>query len=239
MSRRRRTEYLPLNAARGRRRRRLGGVLLVTVLAVAVAGPAASWLQSRHDWADPRSSWDAVYLAAGGMAAQADRIAALTDWVARRHPAAPLVVLVGNDPAISLWCRVHQANHTRVGWAVERLAGVLDCEQARGCIAPIIVPGRFSGTDGEMAALAAYLRLHPELTRVALVTSRFHARRLLCRARRHATGRSLTFAVVPGIPHWRNRAPWIVLGEYAKLFRDSLGLMRVPLLSRGPGKSET
>ncbi|MDP7023436.1 MAG: hypothetical protein QGH42_04195 [Kiritimatiellia bacterium] len=48
-----------------------------------------------------------------------------------------------------------------------------------------IVPGHYHGTDGEMQALAAFLELRPQLRRVALVTSRFHIRRALQRARAH------------------------------------------------------
>jgi len=86
-----------------------------------------------------------------------------------------------------------------------------------------IVPGTFHNTDGEMAALATYLRAHPEIKSIALVTSRFHGRRLLQRYRKHI-GDHPTPNLIPGSAYWENRAPWIVLAEHLKLLRDHLGL---------------
>jgi len=215
------------------RRRWIGWAFAAGTLLYGILGPAANRLQSHADWADPGQVWDAVYLVAGARA-QDRRIAALGNWAARCPAAAGWVVLVGNDPQPGRWCRLHQTNHTCVAWAVEKLAALPVIRAHRRDDAKLtVVPGSFTGTDGEMAALAAYLRQHPELTRVALVTSRFHARRLLRRARQHAAELPVDFGIVPGLPYWENRAPWIVLGEYAKLLRDRFGLARAPLLSRG------
>ena len=85
------------------------------------------------------------------------------------------------------------------------------------------MPGTFSNTDGEMEALATYLKAHPEIQSIALVTSRFHVRRLLQCYDRHI-GQSPTVSIIPGVSYWKNRAPWIIIGEYAKLLRDKLGL---------------
>lgn len=215
-----------------RLRRRLTAILCTKAVVLGMTlGPAASWLQSAGPRADPRAAWDAVYLVAGARA-QDRRIGALTNWVAACSAQATtggLQVLVGNDPQISLWCREHQTNHTRTAWAMEKLdrafAAIPGVRRAE------VVPGAFSSTDGEMRALHDYLATHPDVTRIALVTSRFHIRRTLDRARRHNP--SLVFGVVPGPRHWEDRAPWIVVSEYAKLLRDALGLSRAPGLTRG------
>jgi hypothetical protein len=86
-----------------------------------------------------------------------------------------------------------------------------------------VIPGNFRNTDGEMAALAIYLKAHPEIQSIALATSRFHGRRLLQRYRKHI-GDHPSVGLIPGIPYWENRAPWRVLAEYLKLLRDHLGL---------------
>jgi len=226
-------------APQGRYRRRLiaAGLLLVMVI-----GPAAGWLQSPRDCADAQMAWDAVYLVAGARA-QDRRIGTLTNWVVEIPPVRRPVILIGSDPQISYWCSRHQTNHTRTAWAVEKLCDALRGGEGGGLQqrAPedvvleadarmIVVPGQFSGTDGEMEALSEFLAVHPEMTRIALVTSRFHSRRAMQRARCHAPSR--VFAVVPAPPHWEDRAPWIVAGEYAKLLRDALGLARAPGLAR-------
>ncbi len=269
-----------------------------------LCGPAATHLQSRQTWADPADDWDAVYLVCGARA-QDRRITALCRWIQRHteirsqkseigsqhpetspilspHPTShlpPPTILIGNDPQISLWCRKHQTNHTRSGWALEKLRSEIGGQRSEvkglpspplmdtripatpvdespnnfapnhfalsqqstssdpSCSIPSrsplqssaprpptsVVPGNFHNTDGEMAALAAYLKAHPEIHSIALATSRFHSRRLLQRYQKH-TGNHPNVGIIPGIAHWENRAPWIVLGEYLKMLRDRLGL---------------
>ncbi len=163
-------------------------------------------------------------------------------------------LLIGNDPQKSLWCRKHQTNHTKTEWAVEKLT--TNCEQStvddshlsppqstlplshpplstvhspQSTLPPptiSIVPGTFTNTDGEMAALATYLHEHPEIGSIALVTSRFHARRSLQRFRTHV-GTQIAVGLIPGVKYWENRAPWIVLGELLKMLRDRLHLSQI------------
>jgi uncharacterized SAM-binding protein YcdF (DUF218 family) len=95
------------------------------------------------------------------------------------------------------------------------------------------VPGRFNGTDGEMAALAGYLRAHPEIRTLAICTSGFHVRRALWRLAAHSGGTGPTVVVICAYPSWKDRAPWTVLAELGKMGRDALGLSHAPLLSRG------
>lgn len=195
-------------------------LLTLTATLLLLCGPAGTWLQSRETWAAPAAHRDAVYLVCG--ASQDRRISALLDWLERRQKTEPrtpnseLRILIGNDPQKSLWCRKHQTNHTKTEWAEEKLKAEI------GTLLTT-VPGSFSNTDGEMAALARHLKVHPEIQSIALVTSRFHARRLLQRYDKHI-GQSPTVSLIPGVNYWENRAPWIILGEYAKLLRDQLGL---------------
>jgi hypothetical protein len=139
-------------------------------------------------------------------------------------------VLIGNDSQVGHWCQEHQTNHTRAAWAIEKLE---DAPSATARASGFeVVPGAFSSTDGEMQALRDYLAAHPGITRVAMVTCRYHARRTLAGAVRHCAARDRVFGVIPGPVYWENRAPWIVLGEYAKRLRDSLGISHTPGLTR-------
>ncbi len=245
--------------------------LLATVVAMLLlSGPAATHLQSRDHWADPAADWDAVYLVCGARA-QDRRITALLTWLgskteSRKQKAeiearaqsqagnsnisafsfqlsAFPILLIGNDPQKSLWCRKHQTNHTRTEWAEEKLKAEIGKLKSRGdpnaqsqagnsnisafsfqlSAFPLVVPGDFRNTDGEMMALATFLEAHPEIESIALATSRFHSRRLLQRFRARV-GTGHTVGIVPGVSWWENRAPWIVLGEYLKMLRDRLGL---------------
>ena len=206
--------------------------LIVTLL--LLCGPGGTWLQSRETWADPDDNCDALYLVCGARA-QDRRITALVEWtqhVELGTPNSELRILIGNDPQKSLWCRKHQTNHTKTEWAEEKLKSETGGQRSEdeeslnnsALSSPIvIVPGTFSNTDGEVAALAQYLKDHPEIQSIALVTSRFHARRLLQRYDKHI-GQSPTVSIISGVNYWENRAPWIILGEYAKMLRDQLGL---------------
>lgn len=220
----------PTAGRRATSRRRAGTTALVLLAALALlCGPAADRLQMRERLADPAQPWDAVYLVCGARAQQR-RIRALTAWVARAP--SPPAILVGNDPQKSFWSREHQRNLTRTEWGIEELEEWKRTQYGEDAGSPVIrvVPGEFSNTDGEMQALADYLRVSPH-RRVALVTCRFHARRVMERVEKHAPG-NIAFAIVPGAPNWENRAPWIVAAEYLKLLRDSLGHSQTPLLTR-------
>jgi hypothetical protein len=212
------------------RRRLIGTAAALLLAALALlCGPAADRLQMRHRQADPAQPWDAVYLTCGARAQQR-RIRALTEWLA--HTPSPAVILVGNDPQQSCWSREHQRNLTRTEWSVGALTEWTRTQYGPDADAPGIrvVPGSFSNTDGEMQALATYLRTTPYL-RVALVTCPFHARRALERLEAHAPA-NITLAIIPGTPHWENRAPWIVAAEYLKRLRDALGHSQTPLFTR-------
>lgn len=218
--------------ARFARRCRIVTAAILAALAL-LAGPAADALHARRRAADPAQSWDAVYLVCGARAQQR-RIRTLTQWM-ERSPQPPPLILVGNDSQNSLWSRPHQRNLTRAEWGIVALEQWVTSRYGPDAAAPRIrlVPGSFGNTDGEMQALAAELRREPRFRRLAIVTSRFHARRVLRRLDTFAPP-GLVIAVVPGLPHWEDRAPWIVAGEYLKMLRDALGHAQTPLLSRPP-----
>ena len=137
------------------------------------------------------------------------------------------LILVGNDLLKCRWCPEDQLNLTRSEWSARALKEKL----APGVLPIEIVPGIFSGTDGEMEALSNYLDKHKDVNRLVIVTSPFHVRRTLGRLDKYLL-HGLDVKAVAAEPKWTDRAPWTVLGELFKMERDALGLSRVPWLSR-------
>lgn len=224
--------------------------IIATVLIVIICGPAASWLQTKKAWADPDKQWDAVYLVCGARA-QNNRLKALDTWW-QQHQAASAhnlenipsranipkntLILIGSDDQQGLWCRKHQTNHSVTEWASNKISG--KCSNKRSPklsinIQPTIVPGVFSNTDGEMQALVRFLKANSEIQSLALVTSRYHARRAFIRLMTHLdSNEQITIGIVPGIKNINNRNPFVVILEYLKIFRDKLGLSHTPIISR-------
>jgi len=214
-------------------KRRKAAVTCAGIAAVGIfmiCGPLAGRLQMRESLAAPNRACDAIYLVCGARA-QDRRIAALGR---RLHElkvagiAAP-PILIGTDSQKNRWCSRHQTNHTVTAWAVEKLEPRLKNYSPAPRL--IIVPGTFCNTDGEMRALGAWLGRHPEFRTVALVTSRYHARRAYERLRAHAPP-ALEIRIVSGIPYWKNRSPFKVTAEYLKILRDRYGLSYCPLIAR-------
>lgn len=199
----------------------LAGVLLAAAT-VVLMWPVATWLQRPDLRAEPHTEdIDAVYLVAGARA-QDRRIRAIVRFVS----AAPRpVILVGNDTTTAGWSGMHQRNLTVGEWAGVKL------REACPGVPVETVPGRFAGTDGEMAALAEHLRERPNVKRMAVVTSPFHVRRAVGRLRTHLD-RDVEITVVAPEGTWHDRAPWVVILELAKMARDALGLSRARWLSR-------
>lgn len=201
-------------------------VPLIIVL-IILCGPMATLLQHRNAVLPETITPDAIYLVCGARA-QHRRIAAMTNWLSQAKQT-PAHILIGNDTQNSLWSRRHQRNLTRAEWAQEALTNWLRNTNNRSTIT--IVPGTFANTDKEMQALAAFLDDNPDIQSIALVTSRFHARRTLQRFNRYAPGHVHPY-LIAGIPYWKNRAPWVVTLEWIKILRDHFGLTQHPLLSR-------
>ena len=271
----------------------------VFIFMLIICWPAATWLQSKKQWASPEKPWDAIYLVCGARA-QNNRIKALDLWMQQRSEvggqrsavrgqgsyisyiarnerniqtiASPLStnqqstiplpinsstityqplpsILIGNDPQKGLWCRKHQTNHTVSAWAVEKISDLrfeisnnalltTNHQQKSFPITPstinhqlLVIPGSFSNTDGEMQVLANYLAKHAEIESIALVTSRYHARRAQQRLEEHLDYH-ITIGIIPGIERINNRNPIIVILEYLKIARDKLGLSHAPIISR-------
>jgi hypothetical protein len=204
--------------------------LAVGLAVLLVCWPGALRLQMRSIRVAPQNNPDAVYLVCGASA-QNRRIDALASWL-KRHAAAGQsapTVLIGQDPQKSLWCRTHQTNHTVTVWAFEKLELALAEQPAKPLM--LAVPGEFSTTDGEMQALADYLRQHSSISSVALATSRYHARRCYERLQAHAPA-GVSIGIIKGKPNWRDYSPITVGLEYAKIWRDRAGLSHAPLISR-------
>ena len=188
-------------------------------------GPAATSLQLRTQWTREDATIDAIYLVCGARA-QSRRLHALHEWLHTNHPER-MTIWIGNDTQNSLWSRRHERNLTRAELAHQYCLDHFPQHQAT------ILPGAFTNTDGEMAALARMLINTPEMETIALVTCAFHARRSVRRLHAHLPFfRQLV--IIPVTPHWENRAPWIVLAEWLKIVRDELHLSQHPWLSRQP-----
>ncbi len=206
-----------------------GLVAAVVGVGLLLAGPVATWLQVREQTVAADVRIDAVYLVCGASAQHRRLYALLEDLAVRTAFGGIPSIWVGNDAENSLWSRREQRNLTRAEWAVKHLAAALDDGGPSAVI--LIVPGTFSGTDGEMEALADFIKDRPDIRRLALTTSPFHARRTVRRLRYHA-GDGIEIVLTPVPANASDRYPLRVLAELIKMARDALGWSRVPGLSR-------
>lgn len=234
------------NDLKRRAKRWLIGFALFVAVIVFLVWPVGTWLQHRSVWLMQmnQETPDAMYLVAGARD-QVRRIDALLNFVhvaGLSRPDKPDTVfpaiLIGNDPHNSLWSREDQRNLETSEWSRKRIQRGL---QATGGKRPLgsvgdwpveIVPGEFSGTDGEMEALVTYLRNRSSIQSIALVTSPYHVRRAVWRLKKHLDNDIEVYAI-SAEAKLGDRMPWVTLSELAKMVRDCLGLSRVSLMSRG------
>lgn len=188
---------------------------------LVLCGPTATWLQCRSLQTGTDTPVDAVYMLAGERD-QDRRVEAVALLTASWTNHAP-IILTGNDHARGRFERNAGRNLMIGEWAVLKL-------QSRKADAAL-VNGVFNGTDGEMRALGVWLAAHPEVKSVALVTSPFHARRTVWRLGHHLN-RLLEVTVFLPPEEWRDRAPWTVLAEVAKMARDAAGFENALFLTR-------
>lgn len=219
----------------GSRKHIVFGAVVAVAVVIVLVWPVGTWLRREDLYVGNEIRPDAIYLVAGAKD-QNRRIYAIMQWLEGhtslasgmkgasgiRHPASSIRILIGNDTSEGRWSREEQRNPTMSEWAVRKLAGW----------GTEIIPGQFSGTDGEMELLAGYLKGRLDIRSIALVTSPFHFRRAVRRLHVYLTQEVKVF-VLPAEERWVDRAPWMVLAELAKMFRDRLGLSRSRLLSRG------
>jgi len=204
-------------------RKALTGVCLPVAACLLLCGPAATWLQVRERRVDGSGLRpDIVYLVAGARAQQR-RVDTVVSFLVAFGP---VPVIVGNDATIASWSTEHQRNLNVAEWARLKL------ERAAVTAQVDVLPSRARTTDDEMATLARYLDGRPEVRTVALVTSPFHARRVVTRLQHHLERDVRIGLVLPAVS-FVDRNPIVVLIELVKLLRDALGLSRVPLFSRG------
>lgn len=210
-------------------RQRAYRILLVSLLAVAVgafilAGPLGTWLQCREMWPAQSCTPDAVYLVAGAKH-QDRRIKAIVKrFTSLEASGGKLpVLLVANDRAV--WRPFGVTNRmTRAQRGRHRLGEIFKREVS-------VIPGRYTGTDGEMDALAEFLESRLEIRSIVLVTAAFHVRRVVWRLETHLD-RDVAVRALGSDPVLSDRAPWVVAMELGKMLRDRLGLSRAALLSR-------
>ncbi|MFC1499064.1 glycosyltransferase [Verrucomicrobiota bacterium] len=199
----------------------------VTAVIIVLIWPTGTWLQGRELHLKEGVVPDAVYLVAGS-GEQDRRIDAVVNLVSSlKSPVLNIKILVGNDTLKGGWSSEHQRNLTMAERAVVKLKtlGHIEGEDIE------IVPGKFWGTDGEMQALAEYLKTHREIRDLTVVTSPFHIRRAVWRLKTYLSDSVSVFAAAP-ISSLYDRMPWRVLGELAKMSRDVSGLSDAPFLSR-------
>jgi hypothetical protein len=212
----------------------VSGIIIVAAI-VALMWPAATWLQRREMWLTDGKLPDAIYLVAGSHD-QDRRISGIVSFLAgnegslrtrkdgeRGQPNYSIQILIGNDKLKSAWSSEEQRNLAKGEWAVKKLETKSSVKRMRddGLITVKIMPGQFDNTDGEMTALAAYLKVQPEIRTLALSTSPFHLRRVVWRLKEHLD-RDLVVVAVKVQPAWHDRLPWIVAGELGKMTRDWL-----------------
>ena len=66
------------------------------IFLLIICWPAATWLQSRKQWASPENQWDAIYLVCGARA-QNNRIKALDLWMKQRSEVPPSLFELWRD----------------------------------------------------------------------------------------------------------------------------------------------
>jgi len=206
-------------------KRRMTCAAVVTALVVAgLSGPAGTWLQTRELWIHDGDAPTALYLVAGEKD-QDRRVEAAARWLCPPSGGQRVgTVLIGNDWSVGPYSRRYQRRLTVAEWAVEKM-------QMRGVTNLTIVPGRITGTDSEMAALAVYLEGQSENRMLVVVTSPYHVRRVVSALQRHLRP-GVDIRVLCATARWQDRAPWTVTAELLKLVRDHLGLSRAPFISR-------
>ena len=202
-------------------------LLLITYLT------AARWLQHRSAWLTHYAEVDAIYILAGAPS-RSERMDALLDWI-KHYDCRPATILIPEDRATGLYrspngkllpvahCQIDQLHHAYPSSTPQTHIAAHKVE---------IVPGHYHGTDGEMQALAKYLAPHPDLRRIALITSRSHIRRALQRGKAHIADPRI-IGVIPARATASDYSLRRVAPEYLQLVRDSLGLMYAPFLYRG------
>jgi len=201
----------------------LYSVAVISVLAVVLVWPAATWLECRERKYDAENLPDAVYLVAGAKD-QNRRIERLVDLyislLMRTNSQIP-IILVGNDRLKGRWSSVAQTNLTAGEWAIkhidEKLQPMIKAEKHK--LRFEIVPGVISGTDSEMKVLAQYLGEHAGLRELVVVTSPFHVRRTVERLNRYLVC-PVGIHAATARNKWNDRAPWTVLSELFKMIRD-------------------
>lgn len=218
----------------GRKKRLIGLAAVAAVVSTVLAWPVGTWLEQRERRPEPDFQPDAVYVVAGATD-RPRRIEATIAFLTNRPPAdlSKVALWVGNDRLKSRWSTAAQRNLFEGEWALENLKDRVRASTGNAAAADAarIIPGEFKGTDGEMQALADYLEGHPEIRRLAMVTSPFHVRRAAGRLTYHLR-RPVEVRVEAAEGQWTDRAPWTVLAEVVKMGRDRLGWSRAPLLSR-------
>ena len=203
-------------------------LLLAPALLIGAGGailhwPAATWLQAQESWLPTTQRVDAVYLLSGQR--EYGRLKGLIAWLEAGGQTDR--IFLGLDSSKSLWSDLSQRNLSISEWDLETL--LADLKEIKRDITVEVITTSMMGTDPEIAALARIVGGRPDVSTIALGTSRFHIRRTRRRATQHfghAPG------MIPALAGQRDRSIRVVAGELGKMLRDAVGLNRVPFLGR-------
>ena len=202
-------------------------LLAFGVLLAVLCGPVATWLQSK-ELHDTQDSPDAVYILSGERHSHL-RDQGFEEYLRTLPERADVTILLGMSDTVGRWSPEHQRNLLVHEWRQIEINRILK-ESGRPALKVLLVPGTYTGTDGEMEALAAYLEDQSSIGTLALLSSSFHLRRSHTRLKAYLQ-RDLSLFLIPAAS-WEDRMPWTVALELGKMLRDKLGWSRVPLLSR-------
>jgi uncharacterized SAM-binding protein YcdF (DUF218 family) len=167
-------------------RQRLKRCIFVLTVTVSVSLLLSVVLESFLVVSVPLPKADAIVVMAGGNDVRLPPVAELY-----REGVAPRVLLT-NDGIFASWSQKYQRNLYLVEWAREDLLEMGVPEDAI-----VLLDHTASGTIHDALNTLAYVRAHPEIRSLLVVTSDYHTRRTLWTFRRVFEGTEIQIGVYP------------------------------------------
>lgn len=167
-------------------RQMLKRCILVLTVTISVSLLLSATLESFLVVSAPLPKADAIVVMAGGNDVRLPPVAELY-----RKGVAPRVLLT-NDGIFASWSQKYQRNLYLVEWAGEYLLEMGVPENAI-----TLLHYTASGTIHDARNTLAYVRTHPEIRNLLVVTSDYHSRRTLWTFRRIFEGQGVQIGVYP------------------------------------------
>lgn len=158
----------------------------ILIVSISVSLMLSVALESYLVVSDPLPRADAIVVMAGGRKVRLPSVVELY-----RDGVAPLVLLT-NDGIFASWSQKYQRNLYLVEWAREDLVKMGVSENAIA-----LLDYTASGSIHDALNTLAYVRTHPEIRSLLVVTSKFHTRRTLWTFRRVFEGQGTQIGVFP------------------------------------------